>query len=120
VLLSAADRRAIVLRNGIEIGRARVEFSDAQPLGTHLFVIAQPTAAESPQWIAVGAPGAQDAEGTPLDPRRADRVRLSPEFLAVTRPLLVPGTTLYVTDAPILPQHSGTELTIVSNQPPEA
>ena len=40
LVISAADRRALLLRNGVEIGRARVSLRDpASPLGTHAFVL---------------------------------------------------------------------------------
>ncbi|HQR48290.1 MAG TPA: L,D-transpeptidase, partial [Steroidobacteraceae bacterium] len=40
MMMSAADQRMIVLRNGIEIGRSRVYISDPDaPLGTHAFIV---------------------------------------------------------------------------------
>ncbi len=40
ILMSAADRRVIVVRNGVEIGRALLAVNDPQkPLGTHAFIV---------------------------------------------------------------------------------
>jgi len=40
ILLSSADGRVIVIRNGVEIGRARIEVRDpGKPLGTHAFIV---------------------------------------------------------------------------------
>jgi hypothetical protein len=39
-MMSTADQRVIVLRNGIEIGRARIAVTDpGTPLGTHAFIV---------------------------------------------------------------------------------
>ena len=52
VLASAADQRALVLRNGVEIGRARVTIKDpGVPLGTHTFVMRHEPGATAPRWV---------------------------------------------------------------------
>lgn len=119
LLLSAADRRLVVLRNGIEIGRSRFTLADpAGPLGTHVFVAAtQATANAALTWIAVGVPGREDEAGRELGPSDLARVVLPPAFLQVLLPVLAAGTTLVVTDAAILPTTSGQTLTVVTNQP---
>lgn len=54
IVISAADRRAIVLRNGVEIGRAKVTIDEpAKPFGTHALVMLE---------------GAREGR-SPLDPR---------------------------------------------------
>ena len=45
-------------------------------------------------------------------------MRMPRAFLDVLRPVLVTGTTLVMTDSPILPQTTGTSMTVVTNQPP--
>ena len=40
IVVSGADQRVVVIRNGIEIGRSRAIFTDpAKPLGTHAFIV---------------------------------------------------------------------------------
>ncbi len=40
IVMSGADQRVIVIRNGVEIGRSRVIFTDpGKPLGTHAFIV---------------------------------------------------------------------------------
>ena len=68
-----------------------------------------------PSWVAVGVPR---SAGTPLDPMAASRVTLPPTFVAQVRPLLVTGTTLVVTDDPILPDTTGVPLEVVNADPP--
>lgn len=118
VLLSSADQRAVVLRNGVEIGRARLLLAQSgKPLGSHLFVVGAPAAADeaAPRWISVAVPGHEDAGGVSLSAEQMARVTLPPAFVAAVTPLLLPGTTLFVTDAPILPDGAAPALTVVSN-----
>jgi hypothetical protein len=41
-------------------------------------------------------------------------------FVDALKPVLAPGTTLVITDVPILPHTTGTAMTVVTNQPPES
>ena len=73
IVISAGDRRALVLRNGIEIGRARVSLRSSETaLGTHAFVLTSeyldaphPTlpAPRQGKWLAIGVPGHSDEAG---------------------------------------------------------
>ena len=129
LLLSGADRRVIVLRNGIEIGRSRIELREpARPLGSHVFVVKQaPGSARSasspggrlPTWTAVAVPGYADEAGRELSPDAAALVRVPPAFVARLAPLLTPGTTLVVTDAPVLSQTTGHNVTVLGGGLPE-
>lgn len=119
LLLSRADRRLIVFRNGVEIGRAQVEVRDPdQPLGTHVFTVVESRADGAPRWSAVGVPGHAGEEGMPLDPAQVERVAIPEAFRASVTPLLVPGTTLMVTDAAVLPSTTGVAMTVVTNAAP--
>jgi hypothetical protein len=128
ILVSGADRRAIVFRNGIEIGRARIALRDPQqPLGTHAFVLldesaARPAAASgaaAPRWVAVGVPGDEAEKGQALDPALAARVSMPESFRSALKSVLAPGATLLVTDAAVLPQTTtGVALTVVTADPP--
>jgi hypothetical protein len=72
------------------------------------------------RWIGVAVPGHADDDGRTLAPGGLARVRMPKPFLQALRPTLAPGSTLVLTDAPILPQTTGTSLTVVTNQPPES
>jgi hypothetical protein len=126
LVVSRSDERMLVLRGGVEIGRARVSIANPQqPFGTHAFVA---HAAEAPtgavagnplRWVGVPVPGHADDAGRTLTRDEFARVRLPRGFLDALRPLLAPGTTLVLTDAPILPNTTGTAMTVVTNQPPD-
>lgn len=127
VVLSRADARIVVLRGGIEIGRARVSIAlPEQPFGTHAFVAhaSEASGGAMPEghfrWVGVPVPGHADDAGRALRPDEFARVRMPKGFLVRLRATLGPGSTLVVTDAPILPDTTGTPMTVVTNQPPEA
>ena len=124
ILMSAADQRIIVVRNGIEIGRARLAVSDPQkPLGTHAFIVKDGTApggasvllagAAARNWMVVPMPGYRDAAGSDLPHLVGGRMRVPQDFARSLYPLLVPGTTLLVTDAPVLEESTGSKLTVM-------
>ena len=103
VLVSAADQRVLVLRNGIEIGRARVTIKDpASPLGTHTFVMRHEPEATQPKWVAVAMPGHFDEAGRVLSQEAASVFAMPEGFAYAVSLLLEPGDTMFVTDAPIL------------------
>ena len=125
LLMSASDERVILLRNGVEIGRARITIRDPdEPLGTHAFVMTEDPnvgsnpwvpGAPPPTWVAIPMPGHFDEAGRVLSHEAAARVSLPANFSRAIYTLLAPGSTLFVTDAPILEEHRATELTILAN-----
>lgn len=124
LVLSRADERIVVLRGGVEIGRARVSIANAeQAFGTHAFIAQAPdadtVAGTPPRWTGVAVPGHGDDTGRSLSRDELARVRMPKGFVESLLPALVPGSTLVVTDAPILPQTTGMPLTVLTNQPPE-
>lgn len=122
VLLSGADTRALVFRNGVEIGRARIVIDQPEkPLGTHAFTMVDASsaspAAAAPRWMAVGVPGHGGEAGQVLDPAAAGRVHLPPAFVKLVHPLLTPGATMLVTDLAVLEHTTGPSTTVVTADP---
>lgn len=116
LVLSRADRRVLIFRNGVEIGRSRVTLADEQPFGTHVFV-AQGEPGQLPHWVALSVPGQEAVAGTPLDPSAVARVLFPHDFISAVQQVMVPGTTLVVVDDPILPSTTGQEMTLMANGP---
>jgi hypothetical protein len=125
LLMSAADRRVLLLRNGVEIGRARLTVRNPEePLGTHAFVMSEDPAigpnplvpgAPPPVWVAIPMPGHFDEAGRALSHEAAARVSVPENFARAIFTLLAPGSTLFVTDAPILAEHSADDFTVLAN-----
>lgn len=117
MVLSRADGRIVVLRNGVEIGRAKVHFKQAEkPVGTHVFV-AHENYANKPQWIGVGMVGHMDDANTLPDSEAVDRIVLPHDFRELLTPHIKSGTTLMVTDAPILEHTTAKEMAVFSSNP---
>lgn len=94
LLVSIADRRCHVYRNGIEIGQAAVSFARPQdPLRPAVFVILDPgSPTEGPVWSEVGLFASRRPE------QRSDvlgRLSMPTAFAAALRPQLRVGTSLY-------------------------
>ena len=111
IVLSAADRRAVVLRNGILIGSAPVEIEG--PLRrTFAFVLAERSGAEG-DWLRIPLPGQGPAE--PGDALRG-RISVPPEFRAAVEAVLAPGATIVVTADSLQAGGTGAPLTVVEDE----
>lgn len=129
IVMSRADRRVLVFRNGVEIGRARLALRDPdRPLGTHAFIMqngfgpgrrALEHDAPAHRWLGVGIPGREKERDLPLNVTEVARISLPPAFGKAVYESLVPGTTLLVTDAPVLEQRTtGVAMNIMNTDPP--
>jgi hypothetical protein len=112
-ILSGADKRLVVLRGGVEIGRAKVTI-DGEPLGTHVLTLTE-RAGGPPQWTLVGVAGRTDEANLPVAPDALSRVRMPMAFKDYISPLIVPGTTVLVTMAPINRQTTGGDLAVLAS-----
>ncbi len=97
IVISAADGAAYIYRNGVEIGRAPVGGLRGVS-GSHAFSALEKVDAQGRRnWLSVTSVG-----GAALDLKAlADRMTVDPGILASTRALIVAGTSLIVTDAPV-------------------
>jgi hypothetical protein len=130
ILLSAADERIIVYRNGIEIGRSRVLIRNpGQPLGTHAYIVKDGFMAgdnpllpgtQMPNWSTIGIPGSGAAAGQLLGAETIERVVIPHDFVAAVLPLLTPGVVMLVTDARVRPETTGgAPVQVLDSDPPE-
>jgi lipoprotein-anchoring transpeptidase ErfK/SrfK len=121
ILVSAADRRILVYRNGVEIGRAKIAIRDPQnPFGTRAYTMVDPDPSSPTRWISVGIPGHMGEDKQPLDPEQRARVTIPRAFLSDLRQILAPGATLAVTDFSVLEQTTGVPVKVLDDNPPEA
>jgi lipoprotein-anchoring transpeptidase ErfK/SrfK len=128
IVMSKADHRVLVFRNGIEIGRSKIKIGK-QAIGTHAFIMQNDWGTgESPilqgakahRWIAVGIPGHEKENALPLKATVFNNIELPQTFAESLYNILEPGTTLLVTDSPILEQKTtGVPLNILNADKPE-
>jgi hypothetical protein len=105
IVVSAADRQAVVLRNGVEIGRSVAEVPQP-PAQARVLTYA---GGADDQWIAVGVGGSGGAAGG----SGIEQLKLPPAFAADLRSILAPGTTLVVTPASLGQQTTGIQATVL-------
>lgn len=114
LLLSVADRRLHVERDGVEIGTAPVSFlRPEEPIPPAVFVLARrPEAASGVGWLQID----RAADGARSDV--LDRLKLPPGFAAGLNAQLVPGAVLDCVPEPADPQRrTGPGFTVVATQP---
>jgi hypothetical protein len=111
IVLSTRDGTLVVLRNGVEIGRAAVQVIDEPMHGTHAYVLLE-GAGESPnavlpdhpalRWLAIPVPNARaPSEGDLRQALATGRIRVSDAFAHRVYEALRPGATVVVTDESI-------------------
>ena len=96
ILFTAADKQVYVYRNGIEIGRAPFTRGVS---GMHIYSALDGADAEGRRkWVRVdGAPAAKDPSFTDL----ATGAGIPAAFIASVRSVVLPGTTMVLTDKPV-------------------
>jgi hypothetical protein len=91
IIVSAADKRAVVLRNGIVIGHAAVEIEGSIKRTTAYVLNHGPDG--KPSWAKIDLPG-QDVRAAEA---LRGRIRVGAAFRSLVTPLLTVGTTAIVT-----------------------
>jgi hypothetical protein len=106
MVISSADKAVYVYRNGQPIGRASLEIIGRGSLGNHVFSMLQGTTnrtstlapgRQARPWMSVTSKGRRVAAE-----KIAERLRMNPEFAGKVYDVLAPGTTVIVTDQPIV------------------
>jgi hypothetical protein len=104
IVLSTADGAAYIYRNGVEIGRAPVGGLTGVS-GSHAFSALEKVDAQGRRdWLSMTSVGG----ATPDLKALASRMRVDAGILANTRALIVPGTSMILTDAPVNADTHGT------------
>jgi lipoprotein-anchoring transpeptidase ErfK/SrfK len=106
IVASAADKAIYVYRNGNPIGRAPLEISGRGSLGSNVFTLLEGTTGKQSA-LAPGREGRKwthvTSEGRRMEADAiASRLRLNPEFAVKLYDSLAPGTTVIVTDHPVV------------------
>ena len=129
LLLSTADEKLYVYRNGIEIGFSKIALTDQEqplPAGVHT-VLEGFSDKENPlapghkmhRWMSVSSEaGTAAAEEDEMD--LVSRVHIPPFFVSQIYDALVPGSTLVITNRPSTPETtSDSDFVIMATHPPE-
>ncbi|MES2470230.1 MAG: L,D-transpeptidase [Verrucomicrobiota bacterium] len=106
VVVSAADRALYVYRNGNPIGRAPIGIGGRGALGNHVFTLLEGQTNRL-SWLVPGRPARRwmgvSGSGRSADADQiASRLRLNQEFAGKVYDTLAPGTTVIITDQPVV------------------
>ena len=106
IVVSAADRALYVYRNGNPIGRAAIEISGRGSLGDQVFSLLEGTTGREStlapgraarRWMGV------NESGRNANPEKiSSRLRLNPDFATKVYDIIEPGTTVIITDRPVV------------------
>lgn len=107
IVVSSADRALYVYRNGNPIGRGAIELTGRGSLGSSVYTLLDGTTGRAStlapgraerRWMSV--PG---SAGHALSPEQvSSRLRMNPEFAQKLYDAVKPGTTVIVTDNPVV------------------
>ncbi len=119
IVLSRADRTLYVYRNGEPIGRAPVEIEGNLRFGQQVFTLLEGSRNQPSLWVP-GQPARKwmrvsTGRGPGTNPEKIARsIQVNPQFAAKVYAALQPGTTILVTDEPmVLPKTK--DLSIMTN-----
>lgn len=112
IIISTRDQQVVVLRNGVEIGRAHavVAHQTDQPQVMTL------TGGARPQWIQVGVSNLAAEPAEIISTERVEQMHLPAQFVTNMRALIKPGTTVLVTQASVDAKSMGLEATVMDTE----
>ena len=112
VIISTGDQQVVVLRNGIEIGRAKAaveqKTSESQ-------VMTLTRTSGKAQWIQVGVTDLAQKAADIISTQGVEAMQLPPEFATAMRSVLTPGATVLITQAGVTSDSTGAQTTILAS-----
>lgn len=116
IIVSAADRRAVVLRNGVEIGSAPVSV-DGAITGTWAYALRSIDAAGQ-HWLKLRLSGVEAGQEVAKD--EWQRFHAPDSFKRAVAEIVRPGTTIVVTADSLRTGETGTAVTVIDDGPATA
>ena len=112
IIISTGDQQVVVLRNGVEIGRAHAVVS---PETNQPQVMTFAGGAKA-QWIQVGVSDLKGESAEIISTERVEQMQLPAGFAAGMRSVIAPGTTVLVTEASVKTGSGGQTRTVIDAQ----
>jgi L,D-transpeptidase catalytic domain len=109
IIISTGDQQVVVLRNGVEIGRAHADVQQ-QTDETQVLTFA---GGKQKQWIQVGVSDLTGGPAEIISTERVEQMHLPAAFVANMRSVITPGTTVLVTQASVSASSTGQQATVL-------
>lgn len=112
IILSRSDQVAVVMRNGVVIGRSKITMPNTD-FGSHILTLTIDKSGKR-QWIYVAVPGHADDGGKVLDASVAGQVKFPKPIYDAVSAMLQPGTTILVTQSSVSATTTGEKLVVMN------
>ena len=112
IIISTGDQQVVVLRNGIEIGRAHAVVAQQ----TDQAQVMTLTGGDKPEWIQVGVKSLTGEPAEIISTERVEQMHLPQAFVKDMRSVIGPGTTVLVTQASVDARSTGVQTTVMDAQ----
>jgi hypothetical protein len=109
IIISTGDQQVVVLRNGVEIGRAHADVQQ-ETSETQVMTLAP---GKEKQWIQIGVGDLTDQPAEIISTERVEQMHLPAAFVTAMRSVIVPGTTVLVTQASVSAGSTGMQATML-------
>ena len=109
IIISTGDQQVVVLRNGVEIGRAHASVQ-AETTQAQVMTL---TGGNRPQGIQVGVADLASGPAEVISTERVEQMHLPAPFVAGMRSVMKPGTTVLVTQASVSGTTTGAKTTVM-------
>ncbi len=114
MVISAADHRLLVLRNGVPIGSAPV--SIRSPVQGPTAYTLRAIDAAGFHWMRLALPGQGDPASAEVTPEQRAQLSLPEDFRSALSAILTPGATVVVTPDTLQSGSSGKALTVIAGE----
>lgn len=109
IIISTGDQQVVVLRNGVEIGRAKAVV-EQQTSESQVMTL---SGGNKPQWIQVGVTDLTREPAEIISTQRVEQMQLPHAFVTAMRSVITPGTTVLVTQATVSTASTGLQATVL-------
>lgn len=114
IIVSTGDQMVVVLRNGVEIGRARAALQQDSTESQVLTLTGG--GGRKAQWIQVGVQDVAPEDAAIISTRGVEAMQLPAEFVANMRSVMTPGTTVLITQASVGSDTTGVQTTVLASE----
>ena len=118
IIISTADQAVVVLRNGVEIGRARAVIHQGES-ENQVLTMSRDRSGKA-EWIQVGVNNLAAEEAAIVSTRGVEQMQLPGPFVTHMRSVMVPGTTVLITGASMTPDTTGAQTTVIASDEEDA